>query len=303
MNAAAKRAYLERDRVVKAITADGRFRLAAIKNTKTVQTAQQNHQLSYLATLLLGRAMSAASLLSSFLNSEERVILEFMGKGPAERVYAESLELGEVRGFVGNPQCTLDFSIPTVKLSDALGAGMMRVSRILYGNYEPVVGMVELSAGDISTDLAYYLHQSEQIPSAVMLDVQFDDDGGVLQSGGLLVQALPGAREDAIEEMVNNLRNLERLPELYSDKFSPEEVLQMLVQQELTELTNTRVDFFCRCSLDRFKASLATLGAQEIRSMKAENQRELVCHYCGTRYHLSDADFDELITGLQAKEN
>jgi molecular chaperone Hsp33 len=303
MNSAAKRAYIERDRVVKAITADGRFRLAAIKNTKAVQTAQHNHQLGYLATLLLGRAMSATSLLASFLNGEERVIIELMGNGPAERVYAESLELGEVRGFVGNPQCALDFTNPATRLEDALGVGIMRVSRILYGNYEPVVGMVELAAGDISTDLAYYLHQSEQIPSAVMLDVQFDDDGSVLQSGGLLVQAMPGAREDAIEAMVNNLRNLEQLPELYSDKFTPEEILKLVAQQDLAELANTRIDFFCRCSLDRFKASLATLGTQEIRSMRSENQRELVCHYCGTRYHLSDADFEELITGLQAKEN
>jgi molecular chaperone Hsp33 len=303
MNAIAKKAYRDRDRIVRAMTSDGFFRLAAIKNTKSVQAARQSHGLSPLASVLLGRAMSGASLLASFLKSEERIILEMQGSGPAQRVYAEAVQVGEVRGFVGNPHCMLDFTNPKTQLGDAVGIGVMKVSRILYGNYEPVVGIVDLVQSDVSTDLAYYLQQSEQIPSAVLLDVQLTNDGAIQQSGGLLVQAMPGAPEAAIEAMVESIRNLEKLPELYGDNFSPEEVLQMLASHELKELSNTQVDFFCRCTLDKFKASLITLGAQEIRSMKAENQRELVCRYCGKKYHLSDYDFEELLLAASAREN
>jgi molecular chaperone Hsp33 len=303
MNTVAKRAYLQRDRVVRAMTSDGYFRLAAIKNTRVVQTAQNNHTLTPLATLLLGRALTAASLLASFLKNEERIIVELFGKGPLERIYAEAMQIGEVRGFVANPHCELDYNQGSTRLSDALGAGMMRVSRILYGNYEPVVGLVELTAGDVSTDLAYYLRQSEQIPSAVMLDVQFADDGSVSQSGGLIVQAMPGAPDTEIEAMVRGLRDLEALPRLYDDNFSPEEVLKMLTKRELHELDNAQVDFFCRCSLDRFKTSLLALGAEEIRGMQAEDQRELTCQYCGKAYHLTDSDFASLLTELRAREN
>jgi molecular chaperone Hsp33 len=303
MNNIAKKAFLQRDRVVKAMTADGHFRLAAIKNTKAVQTAQANHRLSALATLLLGRTMSAASLLAAFLKNEERVIVELLGNGVAEKVFAEAVQVGEVRGFVGNPQCTLDFSNPATKLSDGIGVGLVRVSRILYGNYEPVVGLVELVAGDVSTDIAYYLSQSEQIPSAVLLDVTFDNDGSVLQSGGLMVQALPGAPERDIVTMVDSLQHLDKLPELFTNSFSPEEVLRLVTPAELEELDNIQVDFFCRCTLERFKATLSTLGIEEIRDMKASNQRELVCRYCNKHYTLSDKDFEDLFVSLQAREN
>ncbi len=303
MNAIARKVYAQRDRVVRAIAKNGRFRFAAIRNTKTVQTAQNNHALSPLTAVLLGRAMTSASLLAAFLKSEERVIVELMGNGPVGKVFAESLQLGEVRGYVTNPATMLDFSNPNTMLSDALGVGMMRVSRILYGNYEPVIGLVELIEGDVSTDLAYYLMQSEQIPSAVLLDVSIDENGIVQQSGGLLIQAMPGANEQQIRSVYDSLQDLGNLPELFENGYTPQEIMQMITVEPLDQMDDTPVDFFCRCSLDRFKSTLATLGIDEIRSMKEAEQRELVCHYCNKHYHLSDLDFDDLLIGLQAKTN
>ena len=55
-----------RDRVVRAISKDGKFRISAIKNTKSAVEAQKRHNLSYLPAFLLARALAAASMMSSF---------------------------------------------------------------------------------------------------------------------------------------------------------------------------------------------------------------------------------------------
>ena len=44
--------------------------------------------------------MSAASLIASGLKGEERIQLIARGKGEVKTVYAEALQLGEVRGYL-----------------------------------------------------------------------------------------------------------------------------------------------------------------------------------------------------------
>ena len=300
---AIKKLYIQRDRAVKAMTEDGFFRLAAVRNSTMALSAQERHNLSPLAAVLLGRAMAGASLLSSFLQSEERIILDFSGNGPAGKVFAESLHVGEVRGYVQNPECVLDFSTPNPSLGSGLGVGLLRVSRILYNQFEPITGVVELFSGDISTDLAYYLTQSEQIPTAVMLDVSIDKEGKVAQSGGLIVQAMPGVPESLIQDMYGNLKKIASLSDMLATGYSPQEMLNIVSDTALIETADTPIDFFCRCSLDRFKSALSTLGMDEVKEMQSQDQRELVCRYCNSHYHLSDSDFEDILSSLQAKNN
>lgn len=293
MNQAIK-IFLQRDRVVKAMSSDGFFRVAVLKNTRTVLSAQERHLLSPLTAVLLGRMMSAATLLSSFLKGEERIIVEAMGNGIVGKVFAEALQVGEVRGYVEHPSAMLDFSDPNINLSSALGIGLLRVTRVLYNQSEPAVGIVELKEGDINTDLAYYLTQSEQIPSAVALDVDVDSEGKVCSSGGLLIQALPGAPAEEILKIQQNIIDIGSITNLFTNGYNPDEVLKMIMPFELTDSKSSSVEFFCRCSLSKFKAALKTLDTEEILSMQKAGHNELVCQYCHNQYILTDADFEEL---------
>lgn len=295
--------FLQRDRVVRAITKDGHFRVAAVNLTHTAQTAQERHDLGPLAAVFLGRLMAGSALLSSFLKGEERIILEAMGKGPLARVYTEALQVGEIRGFVENPQATLDFSDASVTLGDALGVGLFRVTKVLYDHFEPVVGVVELIKGDISTDLAYYLTQSEQIPSAVMLDAKVDEEGKVESCGGLIVQAMPGAPEQDIVAIQENLRTVTPITDLLKVGYTPEEMMKVTIPMETEEINHARVDFFCRCSIDRFKSILLTLGIDELSSMKEMGQNELVCRYCNEKYEIPDEELEAMIEELRAQSN
>lgn len=76
MNEDIKKKWLTRDRVTRAMTVDGLFRAAVIHNPNTVRTAQEKHNLDAVSSIVLARALTGASLMASFLNGEERVVVQ-----------------------------------------------------------------------------------------------------------------------------------------------------------------------------------------------------------------------------------
>ncbi|MBK9249271.1 MAG: Hsp33 family molecular chaperone HslO [Ignavibacteria bacterium] len=294
-----KRKYQLRDRVIRAITTNGKFRVAAVKSTATSRMAMENHQLNSLSGFLLSRALSGVALLSSFLKGEERISIQFDGNGPVRTVYAEALQVGEIRGYV-----RASSEIPEINsLADGIGIGFLKVSKYLYDNFEPVMGIVDLQRSDITTDIAYYLAQSEQIPSGITLDVLFSENDEISEAGGVLVQAMPGATEQEIEQIEEALTNLPPIGNLLADGISLEDILARAVPFEFDVVNNSPIDFFCRCSMDKFKDLLLSLGVNEIRDMKNSGQNELVCQYCSKKYLLEPIDFEEIITTLKARAN
>ncbi|MBM4173170.1 MAG: Hsp33 family molecular chaperone HslO [Ignavibacteria bacterium] len=289
-----KKTYQHRDRVVRAMSGNGMFRIAVAKTTETTEQARIKHDLDPLLSYLLGKTLTSSILLSSFLKGEERVIVQAEGTGRVKLIFAEAMQVGEVRGFVVIDESQ---SMPA-SLSDALSTGFLKVSKILYEKQEPVTGIVELVRGDIASDLSYYFEQSEQIITAVNLGVTINDDGEIVHSGGIIVQAMPGAELSAIVEVQRSLEEMPPIEELLDSGYSPEEILRQAMPFPIEVVNNTPVDFFCRCSLERFMSKLLTLGKEELLSMQAEGQRELVCQYCSSSYELTDEHFSKLINSL-----
>lgn len=281
------------DRSVRVLSEDGFFRAVCVKNTTTAQTAQTNHGIPMNVAKYHAQVLTSASLLAASLKGEERIVVDIQSNGNIQRLFAEAMQIGEVRGFAQyNFTGTEDFD-------DSL----MYISRVLYNEAEPITGIVEFIHNDIEKDLESYLVQSEQIPSIVKLDVSFDADGNIEQSGGLLLQIMPGAPLSEFEAIREHLNNSERIADLLKQDLRPDEILKKILPFNFNIVKSSRVDFFCRCSKDSFTAKLMTLGIDEIKAMKAEKHNELVCQYCNKHYHIEDEDFDSIITELQAKKN
>ncbi|MEN3027087.1 MAG: Hsp33 family molecular chaperone HslO [Chlorobiota bacterium] len=298
-----KQQFRQRDRVIRALTVDGTFRGVVVKNTVVAQTAQSRHGLEPVGARLLAQALASASLLASFLKGEERIIVEAEGDGPVAAVAAEALQVGEARGYVRYAAEQSD-GLPLAAHPYPLGHhGLFRVVRILYNHVEPVVSVVELQQGDIAANLGYYFEQSEQIPTAVRFDVAFTPDGRISASAGLLVQTMPGAAAQDILTVERHLQELPPLAELLAAGVAPEEILSRVLPATFMVLNNTPIDFFCRCSLERFKELLATLTYEEVSEMQRLGQDELVCQYCGERYQLRESDFAEVLQRIRARMN
>jgi molecular chaperone Hsp33 len=300
INSSPKERFKLRDRLISAITKDGLFRISLIKNTNTVHDAQIRHNLADIPALLLARALTSASLMASMLKGEERLLLDFEGAGPVWKVYAEALQLGEVRGFVRmNPE--VETKVNTIE--DALGIGLLKVIKILYNRPEPTQGIVPLEKSDITTDVASYYTMSEQIPTSILIDVDFDDNGEIIKSTGLLIQALPGVSEEELEEFNQKIKSVGALNKKFNQEISIEDNLKAILNVEYDIVKTSQIDFFCRCSKDKFLTQIAGFGLDEVKSMKKDNANQLVCQYCNSIYYIEDVDFTKLITDLQAQLN
>lgn len=292
-----------KDRIIKGITSDGHFKIAVVKTTDVVREAAERHQLSLLAKVVLGKALTATMLLASELKKEERIQLRMDGNGPLKSVIAEANSLGEVRGYVADPTAELDYTSKGVSLGDGIGLGVLSLTKVLYNEAEPRTSAIEIVNGDVTTDVARYLAQSEQIPSAVLLDVGIDEEGIITQAGGLLLQRLPDAPEGQIDMLQERLASFPPIDQLLADGQYIDEIMKKSVSPiEVKELNRQPVDFFCRCSRERFLDALSMLNINDLKEMEGESQ-EIVCHYCNNREEISKEDIAKLISEAQAKLN
>ena len=298
-----KQAFLQKDRLIKGITEDGHLKISVVKTTDVINDARKNHNLSLLNTVILGKALTATMLLASELKGEERIQLRMDGNGPIGFLVTEANSIGEIRGYVQNPAVELDYTNPETTLGDGLGLGVLTFTKILYNEAEPRSSSIQLETGDVTGDIAHYLAQSEQIPSAVILDVGVNDDGEVTHAGGLLLQRLPGAPDGQIDLLQERLAGFPPINTFFEDGQYIDDVMhKALSPLKVKELSRQLVDFFCRCSRERFLNALSLLNFDDLKEMEGDSQ-EMVCQYCNKKEVFSKEEISELITDAQAKMN
>ena len=287
------------DQIVRAVTADGFVKISAVTARDTVERARRIHGLSPTACAALGRTLCGASMLGELMKEDDASLtIRVNGGGPAGSVIAVSDSNGNVRGYVTNPKADLP-TRPDGKL-DVGGLvgrnGMLTVSRDI-GLKEPYVGSVELVTGEIAEDLAQYMVESEQIPSAVGLGVLIDTDKSVKAAGGFIVQLMPGAPENLIEKLETNILFMDQLTTVLSEDGVDAVISQVLFSLDPREAERHGVEYRCTCSRERVAEALRSVGEAELRSMAAEGRdAEVSCQFCDKVYRFTPED----LTGLAA---
>ena len=275
------------DSILRATAADGQIKMAVISARATVERARQIHHLSPVACAALGRTLCAASLLGQAMKEENASLtIRVNGGGPIGSVVAVSDHDGFVRGYVGNPALELPLRADgKLNVGAAVGKeGMFTVSRDL-GLREPYIGSTELVSGEIAEDLTAYLLESEQVPSACGLGVLVDTDRSIRAAGGFIVQLMPGAEEELIARLEDNIFLMDQLTTVLDEDGATAVFSQVLKGFDWHTVSEHPVGYRCPCSRQRVEEALLVIDRKELEEIAAEGKDvSVACQFCDRVY-------------------
>ena len=117
-----------KDRIHRFFLADKAIRGAFIYGTRMIKEMRANFDLGILETLVLGHAYLGCALLSSNLKGNDRIGLKIDCSGPVKGISVEANAYGEIRGFIKQPQISIDKPLEDFNPSPFFGAGLLTVT-------------------------------------------------------------------------------------------------------------------------------------------------------------------------------
>lgn len=265
----------------------------------TYQEALANHDYPEPIQRLLGELLAACALLTATVKLDGTLGLEIRGSGAVNLLMAESNPGNHERAQRLRGIARFD-SEAVAELEDLSLRGLLGEGKVVI-TLDPkegrrYQGIVALDQPTIAGCVETYFAQSEQLPTRLWLAA--DAQG----AAGLLLQQLPSESTSlAADPDADAWERLNHLAATITDEeltgLEARDVLYRLFHEEQPRLFDPApVKFACTCSRQRFGAALHQLGAEELRSVIAEQgEIETQCHFCNQTYVFSPADVEALI--------
>lgn len=276
------------------------FGVAAV-TTELVEEARERHGTDPVVATALGRLMTGALLMSTTLKEpEHRIILQIKSRGPVQRLVVEADGAARVRGYPEVPVVD-SVAVPSrgVKLDvgGVVGPGILHVVKEV-GLNEPTTGTIALVSGEIGDDLAAYLLQSEQIPSAVALGVFAHPGRMISEAGGFLIQFHATIEGEIVEHIERALAATPAVTTLIQEGYQPLDILQRALGGMAMNVVRTVTPrWHCPCSRDRVMEMLVAMGEAELcQLMTEEAETRVTCDYCVTEYVFSRQELQALLS-------
>ncbi len=289
------------DHIVRALSSAGGIRILTCSTNHLAREICRLQAASPTVSIALGRGLAGGALMGALLKPGQRVAMKFEGNGPLQKMIIEADADGAVRGCTGNPAAEAEPLEGRWNVPGILGrAGFLTVSKDIGIGGEPYHGMVQLQSSEIGEDLAFYLTESEQVPSAVGLGASLDETGRISFCGGFLVQALPLAAESEIEAVMANIAALPPLADMLKE--GPEALLgQIFGDTPYTLLESHDLFFRCGCSREKVERALMTFTPEEIHDMvEKDSGAEVTCEFCRQSYSFNAEDLG-ILSGSSAE--
>lgn len=282
--------------MLRGISENGGIVFYGVDSTEIVREMERLHKTSAVTTAALGRLLTAASMMGIMLKStRDSVTIQIRGGGPAGRLLAVSDGTGNVKGYVENPVVELPpREDGHLDVGNAVGRdGTLDVIRDL-GMREPYIGQVPLTSGEIAEDITSYFAISEQVPTVCALGVLVDTDLSVRCAGGFIVQLLPGATEQEIDLLEQNIKAMPSVTAMLEQGKTVRDMLDMALQGFRPDILDSYpVTYRCDCSRERVEGMLRSLGRKEVEKLRDEDPiAEVNCQFCDKTYKV---DLNELL--------
>ncbi len=281
---------------------NGMVRGYFLNSRELVQQAFDYHKTAPVVTAGLGRLMTAAAMMGRMLkNDSDLLTLQIECGGPVKTLLATANRNSQVKGYPGvsivdlplNKQGKLD-------VSKSIGPGFLTVLRD-NGEGEPYVSQTELVSGEIAEDITYYFATSEQTPTVCALGVLVDRDYSLKSAGGFIIQLLPGADEETISILEENIAKIQNISSIF--EHTSNETIADMVMNGLPYHINEQwnAEYYCNCSKEKTEKVLLSLGKKDLAELIEDGKPvELCCHFCDKRYSFTTEDLKKLlIQGLK----
>ncbi len=294
--------YNAPDSLLRMTVMDGQARVMMCRTTRMAQLAADTHLASDTAAAAMGRVLPAAAMLSSMIKEDKgSVTLTFAGEGAGGKITAvgrgDTLKI-----TVDNPQIQLPLLEDGRQDVPSFIGTQGRLTVIKdFGTGEPYVGTSELVSGGVAEDLTKYFAVSEQTPSLLALGC-LNQEGTVLSSGGILIQAMPGCTDETLDNLEMRIPFFSNISREIYDRSMEELARAWFKDMDLQILSSGPLHFACDCSREKMQAALIATGEQELRDMiDSGKDVEMVCWFCRTRRHFTPGDVRQLLKDASAK--
>lgn len=286
------------DYIISAAGADAKVRVYAAYTKNLVEEARKIHNTSPVATAALGRLLTAGCMMGSMMKGESDLLtLSIKCTGPIGGLTVTASSNGNVKGYVYDPDVMLPpSSRGKLDVGGAVGSGILSVIRDM-GLKEPYIGQTDLISGEIAEDLTYYFSVSEQTSSSVALGVLMSKDNTVAQAGGFILQLMPGADDELINRLEENIAGITSVTDLLSFGLTPEDIIEKLLKGYDVDFFERReASYVCDCTRQRVERALISVGRDELLEMIKEGEPiEAGCQFCGKHYKFTVKDLKELL--------
>lgn len=284
------------DKIIKSVIFGKKARITLIDSTEAARKAAELHGLSPLAAAALGRALTAGAYIGTNLKTQKGSFsMIIKGGGALGNIVVAGESGNKIRGFAANPLVDL----PPKKngkldVGGAVGNnGSITVIKDL-GLKRPYNGTCELVSGEIAEDFAYYLLKSEGIKSAVALGVRVDSSG-VVASGGIIAEALPGIDDNLLFILEDIMSGLSEISGVLAEKSLDEIMDYYFGHLDAEILSKEGLTFECNCSEQRIKNIILGLGQKEAMDIVEETGGiEISCQFCNKKYNFNKEEVQRL---------
>ncbi len=292
----------EVSKIYKTLVCGGEVSLAVLDTTSLVQEAIDRHCLSPVAAAALGRTMTATAYLCSWLKAEESSLyVTVAGNGAGGKISVSGDGALHLRGNIAVPDVSLPLRADgKLDVGGCVGRkGTLTVVRD-DGEGIPFVGTSELLTGEIAEDFSAYFLTSEQRPTAVALGVLVTPQRVCLGAGGVFLQPMPGASEEAVCFAEQKIAGFSGISSLIAER-GAEGILKDCFHAENAEARE--IVFRCRCSREKAASAVLSMGrADAEKLLEEEGMIAVHCHDCNTDYLFGKEDVAVLFGGEKKGE-
>jgi len=287
-----------KDLLLRGLVRPADLRVVLIEDTDLSRMARMLHGLAPTSATVFAEALTAGLLLGALQKDQTRINLSLEVDGPLSGLLVDADTDGNIRGRVRQPDVHFPGD-PAVGPRAALGgSGTLSVLRDLGGG-KFYRGSVDVVPGTLTENLRRYFAASEQVATALDIQVVPAGKEPLGAVAGVVVQKMPEGSAAALEEARGRIAEGAFRDALASGA-AAEALARSVVGEGLEVLARGQVSYVCTCSRERAVNAVSALGPEGIRAVLADEKQVVIdCEFCKKRYVIEEAELSDIARRLE----